>query len=106
MCLLKHNAQPKTITHSGKTAIPNSTPSNLPHPLYRVLTGISLASKPPPKRILFGAILLRYLSREFYSDVISTRVFPTTGLTGLWCGRNLAADGVDPALNKNNPQIT
>ena len=32
-------------------------------------------------RIPFGAILLRYLSREFYSDVISTRVFPTTGLT-------------------------
>ena len=56
MCLLKHNAQPKTITHSGKNAIPNSTSSNLPHPLYRVLTGISLASKPPPKRILFGII--------------------------------------------------
>ena len=78
MCLLKHNAQPKTITLSGKTAIPNSTPSNLPHPLYRVLTGISLASKPPPKRILFGIF-------SSYHEITV---------------RNLAADGADSAVIK------
>ena len=49
-------------------------------------------------RIRFGAILLRYLGREFNSDEFSARLQLLTTLTGFarfWCGRNLVLNLTD-----------
>ena len=59
-----------------------------------------------PKKREFAsnrAILSRYLNREFCSDEFSTRLHPTTGLTGFirfQCGRNHATNYADSAARK------